>query len=305
MSKIKNILFRADSSSTIGLGHIMRDLVLAKKYSKKGAKITFATQNLKGNINQKILNSGFSVKILKSNSKKELVKLIKKLKINLLVIDHYKINYKKEKYIKEKTDVKILSLDDTYEKHYCDTLLNHNLGADKRKYKKLVPSTCRVFCGSKYTLVRDEFIKEKSKKRKKKNKVKTIFLAMGGADHSNINIDILKVLKKFENLKVYVVTTNANKNLKQLKKYTQTKKWVRLYINSNKIAKLMKKSDFAIVTPSVILNEVYFMKVPFLAIRTALNQKDIYKYLKNKKFYVLNKFKILKVEKKIFNLLKN
>ncbi len=31
-SKIKNILFRADSSSTIGTGHIMRDLVLTNKY---------------------------------------------------------------------------------------------------------------------------------------------------------------------------------------------------------------------------------------------------------------------------------
>jgi len=32
---MKNILFRADSSSTIGIGHIMRDLVLAQKYAKK------------------------------------------------------------------------------------------------------------------------------------------------------------------------------------------------------------------------------------------------------------------------------
>ena len=44
-----NILFRADSSSTIGTGHIMRDLVLATQY--KDANITFVTQNLDGNIN--------------------------------------------------------------------------------------------------------------------------------------------------------------------------------------------------------------------------------------------------------------
>jgi len=31
MSNNKTILFRADSSSTIGTGHIMRDLVLATK----------------------------------------------------------------------------------------------------------------------------------------------------------------------------------------------------------------------------------------------------------------------------------
>jgi len=31
---MKTILFRADSSSSIGTGHIIRDLVLAQKYAK-------------------------------------------------------------------------------------------------------------------------------------------------------------------------------------------------------------------------------------------------------------------------------
>ena len=51
---MKTILFRADSSSTIGTGHIMRDLVLAEKYAKKGLTVIFATQDLAGNINHKI-----------------------------------------------------------------------------------------------------------------------------------------------------------------------------------------------------------------------------------------------------------
>ncbi len=47
-----NILFRADSSSTIGTGHIMRDLVLAEQFEDAG--IVFATRDLPGNINHKI-----------------------------------------------------------------------------------------------------------------------------------------------------------------------------------------------------------------------------------------------------------
>jgi len=58
-----NILFRADSSSTIGTGHIMRDLVLASQY--KDANIIFAVQNLDGNINHKIVEAGYKIKILK------------------------------------------------------------------------------------------------------------------------------------------------------------------------------------------------------------------------------------------------
>jgi len=290
MSKYKTILFRADSSSTIGLGHIMRDLVLAKKYSKKGAKVIFATQNLQGNINQKIIDAGFNVEILKSNSKKELVELIKKLDIDLLVIDHYQIKYKKEKYIKKKTKIKILSFDDTYEKHYCDILLNHNIGANKKKYKNLVPKYCKVKCGSRYTLLRDEFYKEKNKTYKKNKKIKTIFIAMGGADTANLNIKILNILRDFKNIKVNLVTTTANKNLTKLKKFSKNKKWINLYINSSKIAKIIRKSNFAIVTPSVVLNEVYFMGIKFLAIKTADNQDDIYKYVKKKGYFTLDKF---------------
>ncbi|MGM0623939.1 MAG: UDP-2,4-diacetamido-2,4,6-trideoxy-beta-L-altropyranose hydrolase, partial [Campylobacterota bacterium] len=79
---IKNILFRADSSSNIGTGHIMRDLVLAKQYPN--ANITFATQALDGNINNKITEAGYKLEILSSNDLQELDSVIKKLGIDMI-----------------------------------------------------------------------------------------------------------------------------------------------------------------------------------------------------------------------------
>jgi len=298
---MKNILFRADSSSTIGTGHIMRDLVLASQY--KDANITFATQELQGNINNKIIKAGYIVKILKSNSKKELKKIILNLNIDMIIFDNYDIDYKFEKYIKEKTNIIILSLDDTYEKHYCDILLNHNIGADIKKYKNLVPSTCKIMCGERYTLLRDEFYKEK-KKIYINNKRFNIFVSMGGADTSDLNISILKLLNKFKSIDITLVTTSANKNLKKLKKYIKNKKNIYIYVNSNKIAKLMKKSDLAIVTPSVTINEIKFLEVPFIAIKTASNQKDIYNYLKKEHFPVIKVFKTSRLKKELIKLLK-
>jgi len=278
--KYKNILFRADSSSTIGTGHIMRDLVLAKQYKK--SNIIFVTQNLEGNINYKVSEAGYKLESVKSNNSEELISLVKKYDAELVVIDHYSIDYKYEQKLKKQTGVKILAFDDTYEKHHCDILLNHNISGNKKRYKNLVPKYCEVRCGSKYTLLRDEFVKEKRKK--------TIFIAMGGADHSHINIKILDVLREFKNIKVNLVTTTANKNLKDLQKYTKDKKWINLHINSTKIAKIMKESDFAIVTPSVTINEVLYMELSFIAIKTAENQKDIFEYLEKKKYKTICKF---------------
>jgi len=302
MSEIKNILFRADSSSTLGTGHIMRDLVLASQY--QNATITFAVQNLVGNINYKILEAGYKIKILKSNDIKELHKLIVKLNIDMIVIDHYGINYSYEKNLKLKnSSLKIFSLDDTYKKHYCDILLNHNISGDKKRYIDLVPKYCEVRAGSKYTLLRDEFIKEK-KKLYKQNKKKTIFLSIGGSDHSNINIKILEVLQKFKNLKVNLLTTYANANLQRLKNYTKNKKNIKLHVNSSSVARLMRKSDFGIITPSVTANEAYFLQLPFMLVKTADNQEDLYTFLKLKHYATIKKINYKKLTRLLKKTLK-
>ncbi|PHS56710.1 MAG: UDP-2,4-diacetamido-2,4,6-trideoxy-beta-L-altropyranose hydrolase [Sulfurimonas sp.] len=285
-----NIIFRADSSFKIGIGHIKRDLVLASFFSK--SKITFACLNLDGNINHEIVEAAYSVDILKSNTKEELCRLIKHLEADLLIIDHYDIDYDFETYIKENTKTTILCFDDTYQKHNCDILLNHNIYANEKKYKNLVPKETILLCGNKHTLLREEFYNELNKtKQKLDNKYKTIFLAMGGSDHSNINIKILKTLKNFKNIKVNLVTNSSNKNLQTLKQYSNNKKWINLHINSNKIAQIMRQSDFAIVSPSLSANEVYFMGLDFIAIQTAKNQSYMYRYLKKKKFLVMKSFK--------------
>lgn len=292
----QNILFRADSSSFIGTGHIMRDLVLAKQY--KSENIIFAVRELDGNINYKIDEEGYTKFVLQTNDFEELDKKIKDLNIDMLVIDHYEINYDFEKRLKEENkNLKIFVFDDTYEKHYCDILLNHNISADKKKYKGKVPKNCELRCGAKYTLLRDEFIKEKKKLKRKnvKSKVKTIFLAMGGSDAFGYNLQILKKLEKYKNIKVIVATTTANKNIDTLRRYTFKNKWVKLHINSNKIAKLMGKSSFCIVTPSVTISEVIFLKKDFIAIKVIENQDDMYKYLRKNRYCAVDT--LIKIDK--------
>ena len=298
-----NILVRADSSSYIGTGHIMRDLVLAKEY--KNENIIFATQDLVGNINHQIIETGYKIELLKSNDFEELNKLVKKFEIDMIIIDNYDIDYNFEKKLKEdNSSLKIFVLDDTYEKHFCDILLNHNIYADEKKYKNKVPENCELRCGAKYTLLRDEFLEIKKAKKRVKKKNQTIFLGLGGADHKNLNIKILKVVEKFKkSLKVNLVTTTANKNLEELKEYCKDKKWINLQINSNEVAKLMSKSDFAIVTPSVTANEIFYLDLPMITIKTAKNQKEMYKYLKKQGYSSMKKFDKRLLEKSIIKLL--
>lgn len=223
----------------------------------------------------------------------------------MIVIDHYGIDHKYEKALKEITGITIFVLDDTYEKHYCDILLNHNIYAERSKYKNRVPENCELRCGAKYTLLREEFRIVKVRQKKTKQQGKNVFIAMGGADHSNLNIEILKVLENFPNIHANVVTTTANQYLEELQVYATGRQNVILHINTSQIAKLMSEADFAVVTPSVTVNEIIYMEIPFIAVKTASNQDEMYKYLAKKNYFVLDKFNQKKIKSKIELLLKS
>lgn len=286
-------LIRADSSSTIGLGHVMRDLVFAKSLE---GEVIFACQNLEGNI---ISSIPYEVKILTSNDVDELITLIQTLHVNLLVIDHYGIDAHFERTIKEATGVEILSFDDTYQAHHCDILLNHNIYADVTRYKNLVPQKCKLRCGSAYTLIRDEF---KYEKEKTCEKIYDVCIAMGGTDTANLTLSILKTLPK--ELRISILTTTANAHLPELQNFVANKSNLSLHVNAKDVAKLMHQSRLAIVTPSVIVHEVLFMEIPFIAIKVAENQDDMCTYLKSQSKIVLDTFdqKLLQENLKIWNL---
>lgn len=270
-------LIRADSSSTIGLGHIMRDLVLAQSFKEE---VLFACQALQGNIIEHI---PYAVHILQTNDADELVALIKYLHVNLLVIDHYGIDAHFERHVKKTTGVQILSFDDTYRPHYCDILLNPNLYAEAKRYENLLPKECELRLGA--PLIRDEFKKEKHHKR---TKIYDICIAMGGSDSANLSLCILQTLPKF--LHVTILTTHANAHLKELQSYVIKVPNITLHLNSKEIAKLLNQSKCVITTPSGIVNEVLFMEVPFIAIKVAQNQDDMYTYLKQQGYAVMEYF---------------
>ena len=296
-------LIRAESSYTIGTGHIMRCLVLAKRDFYED-EVLFAVRELDGNINRKITDEGLDIEILESNDVSELISLIKERNIERVVIDNYDIGYDEEYEIKQQTNCEIFVLDDTYEKHYCDVLLNHNIYAQAERYSGLVPNGCELRCGKKYTLVREEFIVEKDKRYNSETGCIKVLVAIGGADGKNLTPEIVDVLQEYKTFKPIIVTTSANKNLSTLQQISKRDD-IELHIDTTEMAKLMKRSNLSIVTPSVLLNEVCFLGVDFIAIHTAKNQEEMCKYLKRKGYSLIEKFTKNKLKVELKTKIKN
>jgi UDP-2,4-diacetamido-2,4,6-trideoxy-beta-L-altropyranose hydrolase len=258
----------------------MRDIVFAAQQSED--IVMFACQNLSGNI---IDHIPYPVHILSSNDPDELIDLIREYKIDMVVFDHYGIDVAFEKKVKDACRVTILSFDDTYVAHDCDILLNHNVSADPTRYKGLVPPHCVLRCGAEYTLIRDEF---KTEKQIQREKIYDLFIAMGGSDPTNATMKILPTLS--DDMRVCVVTTSANIHVNELKAFVKTKKNMTLEIDSTRIAQLLHQSCLAIITPSVMVHEVLFMEIPFIAVQSAANQEDMFVYLEKEGYTVLKEW---------------
>ena len=287
----KNVLIRCDASSTLGTGHVMRDLVLARRFASDS--VAFATRPLEGNLDAHIEKNGYKVHSLCTNGVAELSALISAHAIDLLVIDHYELGFRFEKALKRThPSLTIMVLDDTYEKHYCDILLNHNIYAEKKRYKHLVPKGCLLQCGAKYTLLRDEFLDTEEVA-----KSDTLLIAMGGADTQNLSLKILACLPEDFSWHVNIVTAHANKNLAQLQELANADPRITLFIQTNEMARLAKEARLAVITPSVLANELYALKTPFIAVQTAPNQKYMRRFLKQKGYGVIKKFSCKKFTK--------
>ena len=111
---------------------------------------------------------------------------------------------------------------------------------------------------------------------------------MGGADTANLTTNILKTLDSTKN--ICVITTTSNAHLSELLAYTLENDFIEVHVNSHEVAKLLNQSRFAIITPSVMVHEVLFMGIPFLAIKTAANQDDMVQYLKQHNYNVIEEW---------------
>jgi len=269
-----NIVFRVDSSSKIGTGHVMRCLVLAEKLRSKGCSIIFICKNNEGNINDIIINKGFKLFILEQNNwqHEEIKKIItnENIQVNWLIIDNYSLDFEFEyqmcQYVK-----KIMVIDDLENRwHFCNVLLDQNLYDVPIKYKSLVPQDCKIFLGLEYLLLREEF-KVAKEKVKIKNKIENILVSFGGTDSVNETTKVLEGLKTLQNVNIDVVVGNSNIN-KYIIKYICYKQNYNYYEQVNNIAELINKADIAIGAGGISMWERCYLGCPSLVSISANNQ---------------------------------
>lgn len=301
------IAFRTDSSIDIGVGHVMRCLTLADSLQLNDADILFITRQHQGNINNLILEKGYKVYGLPSNTTnmstqsnnkeqnpysewlgvpwqedaKQTKKILSEFEPELLIVDHYAINYKWELEVNSSCNYLMVIDDLADRKHSCDILLDQTHGRSSIDYQLIVPKDCLLLLGSEYALLRAEFLqwREQSLESRINPELNQLIISLGGSDKDNITGQIIEALSECilpAELNIIIVMgfnaphiDNVLQLVKNLPCNTQ------ILQNISNMAELMSNSDLAIGAAGTTSWERCCLGLPTLLIVMADNQRKI------------------------------
>ena len=194
----KEILFRADGNSEIGLGHLYRLFSLIEML-KEHFKFTFVSSET-STVN--IIPNSYQLKIIPSQItiKEEPEWISKEFDKNntLLIADGYQFNSSYQRKIKEK-GFKFVYIDDLASEHmFADLIINHSPNITSQIYSA-EPYT-KFALGTKYALLRPTFL-DLIAKEKTVQKIDKAFVCFGGADPYNLTLKATKALLKTPQVK--------------------------------------------------------------------------------------------------------
>jgi UDP-2,4-diacetamido-2,4,6-trideoxy-beta-L-altropyranose hydrolase len=260
MSKIL-VVFRVDSSTKMGSGHLMRCLTLADELKRRKYNITFICRGLEGNLiplieylvlilpkDDDFQSNDLYLNWLGATQEQDLEQTIKIIPKNtdLLIIDSYALDKTWHKKLRPYSK-KIMAIDDLADRKFdCDIVLNQNLGTQKKDYKGKVSDDCELLLGCDYALLRPEFQNLRKialEKRKNTKEIKNILISVGGSDINNLTYDILQGVN--DNLNVTVVLGESSPYNKAIQNYAKDRN-IKVIINANNMAELMLEADLSI-----------------------------------------------------------
>ena len=265
------IAIRADGGSKIGMGHIMRTLVLAKELAKTNdvfyiCRVDVPISDIYKPGIDKIKKEGFSVITINKNN---VLEEVNKIEADMLITDSYDVD---ENYFNEtKKMFEYTAYIDDMNLHYfnVDFLINQNINAEDLNYR--ANDNTKLLLGSKYTMLREEF--RNAPKKVIKENVENILITVGGADPNNVTEKILSYIKDL-NYKLYVVVGPSFNTINELRKYEEENKNIKLHINAN-MYQLMQNCDLAISACGSTLYELCSLGVPTIGVIIADNQIEI------------------------------
>jgi UDP-2,4-diacetamido-2,4,6-trideoxy-beta-L-altropyranose hydrolase len=297
------VVFRADASTDIGTGHVMRCVTLARALAKQGARCDFICRAHEGHLIDFIRHQGFAVHVLpleplasavfdgtahapwlgasQAQDAQACEPVLMALQPDWLVVDHYALDARWEQALAHAYG-QMLVIDDLADRpHVAQVLLDQTLGRDPADYQAHVPSDCTLLCGSQFALLRPEFagLRSASLQRRSPPALRQLLITMGGVDKDNATGRVLDALAKCAlpaDCRVVVVMGPHAPHAARVQAQASTLPWPTQVLSGvSHMAQLMADSDLAIGAAGATAWERCCLGLPSLMLVLADNQRGL------------------------------
>ncbi|HSS98217.1 MAG TPA: UDP-2,4-diacetamido-2,4,6-trideoxy-beta-L-altropyranose hydrolase [Terriglobales bacterium] len=255
----QTLLIRADASSEIGVGHVMRCLALAEAWQAIGGNVYFAAASMPEAIRHRLSGQGFEVVHLPaSNTASSLLEVADRVQSNHVVLDgRFDSNYQRE--IKG-AGLSAMVIDD----YGCgapfsaDCIVNPDLVAESM-YEQREPYT-RLLLGPEYALLRTEFLRYREPKQPAN--LCRILVTLGGSDPENMSLVVMQAMEQLlvKDVQVRVIVGAANPRFELLRQMADTLPvQIQVLRDVTDMPNEMQWADVAVVAAGVTLWELLYM----------------------------------------------
>ena len=291
------VVFRADASARMGTGHVMRCLTLADALQARGAKTGFVCREHPGNLIAALQQKGQPVSSLpapnaSSNTSEEdyaawlgvsrqedaeqTIAVLQGGAPDWIVVDHYGLDREWDRRLRPYVG-RLQVIDDLANRpHDCDALLDQNYSAEgERRYRGLVPESCRLLVGPRYALLAPEYASHRETQPVRDGAVRRVLIYFGGVDPRNIAGLALEVLSapEFRHLDIDLVIGTNSAHRATLEAQAAARLRTCVHGTRPYLADLMVRADLAIGAGGVTTWERMCLGLPSLVVSIAENQR--------------------------------
>jgi UDP-2,4-diacetamido-2,4,6-trideoxy-beta-L-altropyranose hydrolase len=275
------LLVRADASSTIGVGHVMRCLALAQAWQEAGGTALFAMAEGAEALVDRLTAEGLLVRPLpvqvgSAEDARQTLALAEREQVAWLALDGYRFDAEYQRRLTQGQG-RLLMLDDFGQtSHYCaDLVLNQNAHADAAFYPSR-EATTELLLGLDYVLLRREFRQHPPQPKNLSQPARHLLLTLGGGDPDNLTGRVIEELSGIDllSLETIAVVGASNPHRPRLEALCHaSERAVQLRSNVADMSELYAWADLAVTGGGSTLWELAHLGVPALTLILAVNQE--------------------------------
>lgn len=281
---IGSLLIRADASSTMGAGHVMRCLALAQAWRKAGGEVAFLMASSTPFVSQRVSTEGFEILRIDAppGGAEDAAKTrntASQRHARWLAVDGY--HFDPDYSVAVASDRwRMLRVEDEpgYECPRADVILNQNVHAENSTYPENTKGT-QFLLGPRYALLRNELMEACQLRREFPLVAKNLLVTTGGGDPQILLPRLLEAIKCCSSkLKATVVVGTApDRDL--LDSLARSPGSIELVIGSQDMSRLIAWADIAVSAAGSTCWEFCGLGLPSILIDIAENQRNVAKSL--------------------------